>query len=182
MLMPIGHTCCSFYLYILTLCVHILIVHWMMEIMIMMITDYLKRLTHIKNPIVLIFRFSSFWNISTKTNALCTLCDKWLQLCPSLCDPMDCCPLGSSVHGILQARILECVHWSHALLQGNFPTQGLNLSILCLLHWQAGSLLLVPPGKQSSASGSCLPLFLLLFTIVFLSGSTTPSFSLRLSL
>ena len=25
------------------------------------------------------------------------------------CDPMDCSPLGSSVHGILQARILECV-------------------------------------------------------------------------
>ena len=25
----------------------------------------------------------------------------------TLCDPMDCCPPGSSVHGILQARILE---------------------------------------------------------------------------
>ena len=31
------------------------------------------------------------------------------QLCPTLCDPMDCCPPGSSVHGILQARILEWV-------------------------------------------------------------------------
>ena len=31
------------------------------------------------------------------------------QLCPSLCDPMDCSPPGSSVHGILQARILEWV-------------------------------------------------------------------------
>ena len=31
------------------------------------------------------------------------------QLCPTLCDPMDCSPLGSSVHGILQARILEWV-------------------------------------------------------------------------
>ena len=29
--------------------------------------------------------------------------------CPTLCDPMDCCPPGSSVHGILQARILEWV-------------------------------------------------------------------------
>ena len=35
----------------------------------------------------------------------------------------------------------------HALLQGIFPTQGLNLSLLCLLVWQAGSLPLVPPGK-----------------------------------
>ena len=31
------------------------------------------------------------------------------QLCPTLCDHMDCSPPGSSVHGILQARILEWV-------------------------------------------------------------------------
>ena len=31
------------------------------------------------------------------------------QSCPILCDPMDYNPLGSSVHGILQARILESV-------------------------------------------------------------------------
>ena len=31
------------------------------------------------------------------------------QSCPTLCDPVDCSPPGSSVHGILQARILECV-------------------------------------------------------------------------
>ena len=29
------------------------------------------------------------------------------QSCPPLCDPMDCSPPGSSVHGIFQARILE---------------------------------------------------------------------------
>ena len=29
------------------------------------------------------------------------------QSCPTLCDPMDCSPLGSSVHEIFQARILE---------------------------------------------------------------------------
>ena len=29
--------------------------------------------------------------------------------CPTFCDPMDCSLLGSSVHGILQARILEWV-------------------------------------------------------------------------
>ena len=37
---------------------------------------------------------------------------KWsevAQLCPTLCNPMDCSPPGSSVHGILQARILEWV-------------------------------------------------------------------------
>ena len=30
-------------------------------------------------------------------------------MCPTLCDPRDCSPLGSSVHGILQAKILEWV-------------------------------------------------------------------------
>ena len=34
---------------------------------------------------------------------------KSLQLCLTICDPMDCSPPGSSVHGILQARILEWV-------------------------------------------------------------------------
>ena len=33
----------------------------------------------------------------------------------------------------------------HSLQQGIFPTQGLNLHLLCLLHWQADSLLLVLP-------------------------------------
>ena len=35
----------------------------------------------------------------------------------------------------------------HALLQGIFPTQGSNPHLLYLLHWQAGSLPLAPPGK-----------------------------------
>ena len=34
---------------------------------------------------------------------------KSLQLCPTLCNPMDSSPPGSSVHRILQARILEWV-------------------------------------------------------------------------
>ena len=35
----------------------------------------------------------------------------------------------------------------HTLLQGIFLTQGSNLHLLHLVHWQADSLLLVPPGK-----------------------------------
>ena len=31
------------------------------------------------------------------------------QLCLTLCDPMDCSLPGSSVHGVFQARVLECV-------------------------------------------------------------------------
>ena len=36
------------------------------------------------------------------------------------CDPMDCSPPGSSVHGILQARMLERVVTPHVLFCGNF--------------------------------------------------------------
>ena len=32
---------------------------------------------------------------------------KLLQLCPTLSDPMDCSPPGSSIHWIFQARVLE---------------------------------------------------------------------------
>ena len=32
-----------------------------------------------------------------------------IQMCPALCDPMDGSPSGSSVHGILQTRVLEWV-------------------------------------------------------------------------
>ena len=38
---------------------------------------------------------------------------EWLQLCPTPCDPTDRSPLGSSVHAILQARILEWVAMPH---------------------------------------------------------------------
>ena len=37
------------------------------------------------------------------------MCAKSLQSCPTLCDPLDCSLPGSSVQGILQARILEGV-------------------------------------------------------------------------
>ena len=37
------------------------------------------------------------------------VCVKLLHLCSTLCDPMDYSPPGSSIHGILQARILEWV-------------------------------------------------------------------------
>ena len=59
------------------------------------------------------------------------------QLCLTLCDPMDCSPPGYSVQGILQAKNtgVGC----HALLQEIFLTQGSNLSLLYLLHWQVGS-------------------------------------------
>ena len=61
------------------------------------------------------------------TSQLMLCCAKSLQSFPTLCDPIDCSPPGSSVHGILQARILEWV----ALLQGIFPYREWNP---CPLH------------------------------------------------
>ena len=44
-----------------------------------------------------------------KYNTVHVPCCAYTQLCPTLCDSMECSPPGSSVHGILQARILEWV-------------------------------------------------------------------------
>ena len=68
-----------------------------------------------------------------------------LQLCPILCNPIDCSPPGSSVHGDSPGENtgVGC----HALLQGIFPTQGSKLWVLYLLYWQVGSLPLGPPEK-----------------------------------
>ena len=53
------------------------------------------------------------------------------QLCPTLCDSMDCNLPGSSVHGDSPGKNtgVDC----QALLQGIFPTQRVNLCLLCLL-------------------------------------------------
>ena len=46
---------------------------------------------------------------SSGTNSNGCMHVKSLQSCPTLCDPVDCSSSGSSVHGILHARILEWV-------------------------------------------------------------------------
>ena len=56
---------------------------------------------------------------------------KSLQLCPTLCGPIDCSLPGSPVQGIFQARILEWVAMPSS--RGFFPTQGSNL---CFLHFK----------------------------------------------
>ena len=43
------------------------------------------------------------------------------QSCPTLCDSIDCSPLGSCVHGILQARTLEWVAIAFSLGHNNPP-------------------------------------------------------------
>ena len=62
----------------------------------------------------------------------CCCCAQLLQLCPTLCSPMDYSPPGSSVHGILQARILEWI--AMPCSRGIFLTWGSNPNRLCLLY------------------------------------------------
>ena len=87
---------------------------------------------------------STVTNISAISSNTCVPA-KLLQSCRTLCDPMNCthprllCPWDSpGMH-----TGMGC----HALLQGIFPTQGQNPSLLCLLHLQVDSLPLVPPRK-----------------------------------
>ena len=68
-----------------------------------------------------------------------------LQSCPTLCDPVDCSPPGSSVRGTLQARKQE---WAAMLFSKGSSDPGVCL--LHFLHRQADSLPL-------SYLGSCLP-------------------------
>ena len=67
-----------------------------------------------------------FWAFSSLWIPSCGPCllDIWhdievTQLCPILCDPMDCSLPGSSVHGIFQARVLEWVAISFSRRSSN---------------------------------------------------------------
>ena len=117
------------------------------------VTDFLPRSKYLLISWLQSLSQWSLWNLAKV---------KVARLCLTLCDPMDCSLPGSSVHGILQARILEWIavpfsrgssqprHWtqvSHiaggfftklqlgnlSLLQGIFLTQG-----LIRVSWTAG--------------------------------------------
>ena len=75
---------------------------------------------------------------SLELRVIFMLCYVCAQSCRTLCNPMDCSPAGSSVHGISPGKNtgVGC----HFQLQGVFLTQGLNPRLLHLLHWQVDSL------------------------------------------
>ena len=60
------------------------------------------------------------------------------------CDPMDYSLLGSSVHGILQARILE---WVAISFSRDLPDTGIESALLAPLALVDGFFTTVPPGK-----------------------------------
>ena len=67
------------------------------------------------------------------------------KLCPSLWDPMDYSPPGSSVHGILQARLLE---WAAVPSSRDLPDPGIKPESLTSPASGGGSLPLESPGKH----------------------------------
>ena len=68
------------------------------------------------------------------------------QSCASFCNPVNCSPPGSSVHGTLQVRILEWV--AIPFSKGSCLTQGIEPGSPAL---QADSLPSEPPGKRFSS-------------------------------
>ena len=57
-----------------------------------------------------ILEFPGSFQVQVKnTLSTCVTESEVAQSCPTLCDHVDCSLPGSSDHGILQARVLECV-------------------------------------------------------------------------
>ena len=78
---------------------------------------------------------------SLQSKSACVLCAKSFHSYPALCDPMNCSLPDSSVHGILQARMLERVAIPSP---GDLPNPGIEPGSPAL---QADSLPSGPPGK-----------------------------------
>ena len=72
---------------------------------------------------ILYCRFFTVWAAREAHIYMPVLCSV-TQLCLALCDPMDCRPPGSSVHGDSPGKNTGVGF--HALLQGILPTQGSN--------------------------------------------------------
>ena len=103
------------------------------------------------------------------------VCAPVTSVASTLCNPVDCSPPGFSVHGILQARLPEQGNAMdssppgfsvHGILQtripewvvvpsfrGSSPPRDRTQVSYIYLHWQMGSLPLVPPGKPRQNMG-----------------------------
>ena len=116
------------------------------------LTVFLKNNYNVCNLVILVCQNRKFLTktevIVSLVNCCCVcVCVLVTKLCPILCNPMDYSPPGSSVHGILQARILEWVAIPFSRLSS--LTQGLKLglphcrNIPCHLSHQGSSELLL---------------------------------------
>ena len=75
-----------------------------------------------------------------------------VQLCPTICDPLDYSPPGSSDYGIFQSRILERVALSFCR---NFPNPGIEPASPVSLVLAGGFFTTMPPGELLGSEGGC---------------------------
>ena len=103
---------------------------------------------------------------------------KFTQLCPTLCDPMDCSPPDSSVLGILQARILEWVVLSSS--RGfSWPRDQLHLLYCRILYsWATGGSLFYRVGQSWNSKQSSWNEITKCFMVTSQSQSLCPSLGL----
>ena len=93
--------------------------------------------------------------VNKKALVTCSVCSD-AQSCLTLCDPWTIARQAPLCMGFFRQE-----YWSGLSCPppGIFPTQGLNLCLSCFLHWQAGFLPLVPPGKPNYSEQILLHLF-----------------------
>ena len=109
---PPSHTCSDY----LTICIHQTYQYDCLSFV--LLNDYTRIAlwwSCISYAVYFVWNSVLYWSECTKcliiiglhlSLLVCVLVTQW---CLTLCDPMDCSPPGSSVHGILQARVLEWV-------------------------------------------------------------------------
>ena len=113
-------------------------------------------------------RFLSSWVLSESESE-----SEVAQSCPTLCDPMDCSPPGSSVHGILQARILEWV--ARPFARGSFwPRGSIHVSYISCIgkrvyyhEWHLGSPRKFLEEEIKAQTGSLTFYFFTSFLLIF---------------
>ena len=97
------------------------------------ISVWAQQLRHI-GLVVLWYVESSWTRDQTFVLCICIICSD-AQSCATLCDPMDCSPPGSSIHGIFQARTLEQVAISSSR-GSSHPKDWTRVScISCIIRW-----------------------------------------------
>ena len=87
----------------------------------------LARMRYFIKGILFFSIFKSLFKPWALFHQVACLCAKLLQSSLTLCDPMDCSPPGSSVRGILQARILD---WLACPSPGDLPDPGIEPMVL----------------------------------------------------
>ena len=108
--------------------------------------------------------------IVTKLLFMYFLCVR-AQSCPTLCNPMDCCPPGSSIHGVLQARMLKWVVMQSSR-GASRPKDWTRISLVCctcrrvLCHcttWEAPQSYRRPPSFGCPPFPTAFSVFIVLF-------------------